>query len=1152
MKLNRQAIQRMIDAGQLNVGGRKSGGGSGAGGGGGVSATWVDDNYISKAFFARLFTVHSNVVTQDDPHGEVIEPNDAETTIDNLETLIDFWSDGNVSALGPAASGGGGGGLTLYEPLASINNQRLGNPTTAGQVIMWNGTQWTYGIPSGGGGVTMATVWQNLAAATTEQINASHLTSALTGYVKTADLSTLTIGKADKLATARNLWGRSFDGSDNVVGTLEHVTNIQLQELSANTGAQIKFFYGGANSVTSSIYESQSGILSINGQIFATNNGNVGIGGSASGSYKLNVSGDAKASNLESAGYVKAASYLSAGSYITATTYISATTTMTAGTSITAGTTLNAGTNIIAGSADGTYIQIGNIRIGYDQTNDALEVYKLSGSSHASANLYARGNVSALGPAASGGGGGVSLNQPLSGINSSGLSAPTTNGQILMYDSSTGKWKYGTVGLTMDTVWNQLSNPTNQQINISHLTNALSGYSTSDTRNTTGIYQSSAKLFLIGCEAVGTTADAYAVTRTNANCYIGTDNCLYSNGSVVLTSANAVMLTGDQSISGTKTFNNNLTKMVGTYGGLCIYAGIANGEGFRLEPCNSSGTWQSSAITVWQTGNVGIGTTTVSNYKFNVNGDINASSNIYVNGDAVLTRSNLHNVYSTQGTAGTSGYVKICEIVITVVYRNSPISFEITRRADKCPTRLSVTFLNGNTIDPGLSSFTAEGSMNDAYICKLATSTWGIYVHKSESYDLIDVVDYIKPSFMSGVSVTWTDTLVSSVPSGAVQASFLPVGNMVTTDTAQTISGAKTFSSDITVASGVRIGQGTAGSNMYLGRSDGTGWVMTQDIGSASSTSNWAIRTSGDARFKYVGINGYNTSYGLYCNSSSYITGNVGVGVAPDTTYALRVNGNAAVNSLTLGQNGGTGTHSISTLDTDASIQINGNSIGIGGTNNNYKFYVNGTSCLSSDVLINATTLPTGVSAKLYVKGDTCFDSGNVGIGTAPNSGYRLKVSGKTYMTALEVQGTSTASQNFTLTWNSDGYYELGTISGTSTEIRTAGQWYGVWRGASDIRKKNIVKNISVGVEQIAKTPIFDFTWKKGDDNGVYLGTSAQYIQQIFPSAVSKMSDGYWGLDYSSTALAAAVMTARKVVDHERRILELEAEIKRLREEMAS
>lgn len=161
--------------------------------------------------------------------------------------------------------------------------------------------------------------------------------------------------------------------------------------------------------------------------------------------------------------------------------------------------------------------------------------------------------------------------------------------------------------------------------------------------------------------------------------------------------------------------------------------------------------------------------------------------------------------------------------------------------------------------------------------------------------------------------------------------------------------------------------------------------------------------------------------------------------------------------------------------------------------------------------------------------------SGRVGI-NGSNSSYRLYVNGSACCTSLVVNN----AHGFKINWNEDGYYEIGSLVG-STEIHTNGLWYGSWRGASDIRKKNVVDFVNVDIEQIAKMPVFNFTWKEGKQ-GTYLGTSAQEVQKIFPAAVSTMNDGCLAMDYGAAALAAAVLTARKVVDHEERIRQLERE----------
>ena len=124
------------------------------------------------------------------------------------------------------------------------------------------------------------------------------------------------------------------------------------------------------------------------------------------------------------------------------------------------------------------------------------------------------------------------------------------------------------------------------------------------------------------------------------------------------------------------------------------------------------------------------------------------------------------------------------------------------------------------------------------------------------------------------------------------------------------------------------------------------------------------------------------------------------------------------------------------------------------------------------------------------------------------------------------------------------------TISGGQVYINAATFNGNVpYTGGSDIRKKNIVSYLGASIEQISNAPVFNFMWKD-DATHTYVGTSAQYWQQIFPNAIVTGQDGYLSMDYAGTALAAAVITARKVLDHEGRIRLLEVENQALRQEI--
>ena len=118
MKLNRFKINQMVDAGEMNVGVKK-GGGSGVGGGGGVSASWVDENYVSKEFFSALFKVFNGTGSG----ATEIEPNDEMPTPDtnvNIEAMYGLWTERFLTALGQGTGSGGGGGATALSQLTDV------------------------------------------------------------------------------------------------------------------------------------------------------------------------------------------------------------------------------------------------------------------------------------------------------------------------------------------------------------------------------------------------------------------------------------------------------------------------------------------------------------------------------------------------------------------------------------------------------------------------------------------------------------------------------------------------------------------------------------------------------------------------------------------------------------------------------------------------------------------------------------------------------------------------------------------------------------------------------------------------------------------------------------------------------------------------
>ena len=164
--ITRKYIQRITKReGNTNV--RQSSGGGG-GGGGGASQYWVEENYISKLFFNQLFTVY-------DEDGNIVEPNDTESVIDSIKSMFGFWTDAYLSALGNNP-GGGGAELTLAS-LADVAVQGVAD----GQALVWNAALQKW-VPGQGGGIDITAMWAALAQSGTQQIDVSHLGTALTGY----------------------------------------------------------------------------------------------------------------------------------------------------------------------------------------------------------------------------------------------------------------------------------------------------------------------------------------------------------------------------------------------------------------------------------------------------------------------------------------------------------------------------------------------------------------------------------------------------------------------------------------------------------------------------------------------------------------------------------------------------------------------------------------------------------------------------------------------------------------------------------------------------------------------------------------------------------------------------------------------------------
>ena len=117
-------------------------------------------------------------------------------------------------------------------------------------------------------------------------------------------------------------------------------------------------------------------------------------------------------------------------------------------------------------------------------------------------------------------------------------------------------------------------------------------------------------------------------------------------------------------------------------------------------------------------------------------------------------------VHSGEGTTGVAGYVKIAEIAVKDAYINSPIRFSIAQRGVR-QNDVSLMFNGENNLDPVVAFFNYEGTEFTAYIGKISTSTWGIYIKKREAYDSISITEINFPrTLRDRVTITWCNNLI--------------------------------------------------------------------------------------------------------------------------------------------------------------------------------------------------------------------------------------------------------------------------------------------------------------------------------------------------------------------------------------------------------
>lgn len=214
--------------------------------------------------------------------------------------------------------------------------------------------------------------------------------------------------------------------------------------------------------------------------------------------------------------------------------------------------------------------------------------------------------------------------------------------------------------------------------------------------------------------------------------------------------------------------------------------------------------------------------------------------------------------------SGTNGYWRICQIDITGTYCNQPIEITYTQRGNNQTCHLYIRFASANNRTPSLESLTYRGTTSGAYSVT-SGSTTSIYVKKSEAYDQLGVLEFLKDSY-DAFTVTWKDEFLSSLPSGYKTAT--QVFSPGTANTAQVLTG-YTFSS----ANGTNL----SGTMPNRGNLNWSGSNTTYSV-----PAGWYSGGTLDSRGSYN--NGYSAG-----NSAGYNNGyNAGVSAGKNTALSIK------------------------------------------------------------------------------------------------------------------------------------------------------------------------------------------------------------------------------------------------------------------------
>ena len=1103
-----------------------------------VTAQWVDTNYVSKAFLRNMFRFY-------DEDGIEIFANDTTSIVDNIKAMCGLWTEQYLSALGLNSD------YSVPSTLAELNDVTITSPTD-GQALVYDSEIEKWINATIQSGVDMTVVWAALAAATNEQINASHLSTALSGYVTTTALNTTLASYVTTTALNTALAGyasQSWVGQNYVsIAFFNSIfeaqdsngTAIAPNNANSTTIDRLKILVGafteqylsalGLSSGGSGSSDALADLVDVTisnpqgGQALiydaVTTHWVNGTALNMSAVWTALADATNEQINLTHlttalAGYVTSSSLSTTlASYVTSTSltttladYVTATSLATTLASYATQTWVSQ--NYVSTAFFNAIFQLedanGNAITPNNATTTKDRLKILVGA-------YTEQYLSALGL----GSGGGTTTEALADLVDVAISSPT-DGQALVYDATLTKWKNANVGAN-------LNEP------LSSINSAALGAPT--TANVAIVWNGSAWVY-------GTTGSSYTLPTASASVLggvkVGTTLAIDASG--VLDLATSYLPLAGGTMTGSILAGTSNAYNIGSSTAKFYYTYFHRIFGVQSIESSFDGTYRLALPS--KSGTIA------------VTSDIPTNNNQLTNGAGYITSSGSCNYATSAGNADTVDSLHASDFLRH--YNDSALNANNAAQGwhdvsavisnSACENHSSLIYVT-NVGTPYQLQIPDASIMYiyKRYYTSGSWSSWGkIYAGYADSAGSVAWANVSgRPTSVSSFTndsgyITSSGSCAYATSAGSAQPVFnnstwYAVGDDV-----------KIGDHDVAGALGIIGSNGNTridfcqyknASNYKSITFDGTTLKLNGDCDYAASAGN-ASTVGGYGQSDFLHITGgtltgrLTVPKGLIINSVSSDTPNLAYRfiAAYDSSYST-----GYINFGYAASDGNCG---------EISYSYSGNA-----SNDNY------------------------VGIGFYGKCPFVVKySGNVGIGTSsPNEKLhvngRLKsctTTGKSsyYNCGLELREYGYANESSAV-YTADAYAPAITFhysfvvgnrlfmnaSGTLTYTSTFCANGGV-TALSDARHKDIIRDTNLSVEQIAQMPSVVYRWNDGrEDDGLHVGSIAQNWQSVLPEVVLTANDEEHTLSmqYGVAACVSAITIAKRVVNHEARIKELEKE----------